>query len=247
MGNVQVTFLGSGDAFGSGGRFNTCIHVREPGSRFLIDCGASSMIAMRKYGVNPNDIGTILITHLHGDHFGGIPFFILDARLVSKRSGPLTIAGPAGTGKRIAEAMEVMFPGSSRAQQNFLLGVIDLQPEQPRVINGITVTPYQVQHPSGDPPLALRIECGGKTIAYSGDTEWAEALVPAAGGSDLFISECYYFDKKVKFHMDYRTLEAHLGEIRPGRLIITHMSGDMLARLKEVPCEHAEDGMTVHI
>jgi ribonuclease BN (tRNA processing enzyme) len=111
---MRIQFLGSGDAFGSGGRFNTCILVEAAAGVFLIDCGASSLIAMRRFRVVPNRIGTIFISHLHGDHFGGLPFFILDAQLVSRRVEPLTIAGPPGLRQRLAEAMEAFFPGSSR-------------------------------------------------------------------------------------------------------------------------------------
>jgi ribonuclease BN (tRNA processing enzyme) len=74
MGTIQVRFLGSGDAFGSGGRLQTCICIKTANSTFLVDCGASALIAMHRYGVVPNDIDMILLTHLHGDHFGGIPF-----------------------------------------------------------------------------------------------------------------------------------------------------------------------------
>ena len=99
---MHFTFLGSGDAFGSGGRFNTCFHVAATEGAFLIDCGASSMIAMRRFGADPNAIGTICLSHLHGDHFGGLPFFLLDARFISGRCAPLTIAGPQGHGKAAA-------------------------------------------------------------------------------------------------------------------------------------------------
>ena len=78
---MRLQFLGSGDAFGSGGRFNTCFHLeRANRGNVLIDCGASSMVAIRKWGVDPNAISTVLVTHLHGDHFGGLPFFLLDAQ-----------------------------------------------------------------------------------------------------------------------------------------------------------------------
>ena len=73
---MRLQFLGSGDAFGSGGRFNTCMLVESEFGAFLIDCGASSLIAMRKYGIDPNRIDTVFISHLHGDHFGGLPFLI---------------------------------------------------------------------------------------------------------------------------------------------------------------------------
>ena len=99
---MKLTFVGCGDAFGSGGRFNTCFHLeRAAGGNVLIDCGASSMVAIRKAGVDPNGIAAILVTHLHGDHFGGLPFFILDAQLVSRRTAPLTIAGRAGSAQEI--------------------------------------------------------------------------------------------------------------------------------------------------
>ncbi len=95
MGQVQVRIVGSGDAFGSGGRFQTCIAIRAPNDLFLVDCGASSLIALRQQQIEPRDVSKILITHLHGDHFGGLPFFLLDAQMVSKRTAPLTLAGPA--------------------------------------------------------------------------------------------------------------------------------------------------------
>ena len=89
---VRVRVLGSGDAFGSGGRYQTCFAIEAPSATFLLDCGASSLIAMKRFGVSPSAIETILVTHLHGDHFGGILFFILDAQFVSKRRTPLTVA-----------------------------------------------------------------------------------------------------------------------------------------------------------
>jgi len=247
MRTIQVQFLGSGDAFGSGGRLQTCILVKATQSQFLVDCGASSLIAMRRFGVDPNAIHMILLTHLHGDHFGGIPFFVLDAQFISKRIQALLIAGPAGTKKRVAEAMEVMFPGSSVAQQKFPIEFVELELECPHELGEITVTPYLAEHPSGAPPLALRIACEGRIITYLGDTEWTDTLIPAAKDADLLIAESYFFEKKVKFHLDFQTLIAHLGDLRPKRLIVTHMSQDMLGRLDTLACEYAEDGKVVEI
>ncbi len=171
MGEVSVRFLGSGDAFGSGGRFQTCIHVRFDTTHFLIDCGASSLIAMRHFGIDPSLIDAILLTHLHGDHFGGLPFFILDGQFVSRRKKPLVVAGPPGLEDRINEAMEVLYPGSSQQQRDFTLKFVELEGETTTTIDQFTVTPYGVVHPSGAPSYALRVTCREKIIAYSGDTE----------------------------------------------------------------------------
>jgi ribonuclease BN (tRNA processing enzyme) len=244
---LQVRFLGTGDAFGHGGRLQTCILVQTAACRFLIDFGTSGMISLYRFEVDPNSVDMILLTHLHGDHFGGLPFFILDAQLNSKRIDPLIIAGPAGTRARLMSAMEVMFPGSSRIKQKFDIDVIELEPEKQWDFKGTTVIPYHVQHPSGDPPLALRIACDGKTLAYTGDTEWTETLGRAAKSVDLLIAEAYFYDKSIKYHLNYKTVMAHIQELTPGRLIITHMGQDMLDRLETLSVESAYDGMVIEV
>ena len=112
MHEVSVQFLGSGDAFGSGGRMQTCLYVDDGDTYCLLDCGISSLIAMRRWGVELVLIDVILATHLHGDHFGGVPFFIVEAQLISKRTKALVIASPPGLATRIRDAIEVMVPGS---------------------------------------------------------------------------------------------------------------------------------------
>ncbi len=248
MGQVTVQFLGCGDAFGSGGRFHTCFFVRSDSARFLIDCGASSLIAMKRFGVDPALIDMILVSHLHGDHFGGLPFLIIEANLLGKRTRPLIIAGPPGTKRRLVDAMDVMFPESSRVTLGYPLEVVELTAEEPRALGSIAVTPYIVEHPTtGAPPLALRIECDGRIIAYSGDTVWTETLLTVARDADLFIVEAYTFDRKTKLHMDYQTLASRLPELAAKRIVLTHMSADMLTRASSLPYELAEDGKTLQL
>ncbi len=246
MDSITIRILGSGTASGHGGRFQTCFWIESPGRKFLLDCGATSMTAVKKSGLVPSVIDTMLITHLHGDHFGGIPFFILEAQF-SKRESPLTIAGPPGLQTRIREAMEVLFPKSSETRQRFLIEFIELPPEQPVSIGPLRVTAYPVIHFCGAPPYALRIECAGRTIAYSGDTEWTDSLITAANGADLFICEAYLFDKKVKYHLDYQTLLAHQATLGCKRLVLTHMGSDMLSRASGIGVETAYDGMVIEL
>ena len=86
-----------------------------------------------------------------------------------------------------------------------------------------------------------------KHAARSGDGGWSDGLAAAAKGADLFIAECYYYDKKIPYHMNLETLTEHLGDIAPKRLILTHMSEDMLERIKSLDFETAEDGKIVEI
>lgn len=244
-GRIRLRFLGTGDNFGSGGRFQACIDVDAGTTRFLIDCGASSLIAMKRAGIDSAAIDAILISHLHGDHFGGIPFFILDAQLISRREKPLTIAGPPGLTRRIREAMEVFYPGSSSVERKFAVRYIEMIEGEMTKAGDLAVLPVRVIHGSGAPPYALRVECAGKIIAYSGDTEWTDTLRKVAEGADLFICESYFFEKPMKNHISYRTLLAHRAELGYRRIILTHMGEDALKRRGEIELEVAEDGMEV--
>ena len=241
---MRVRFLGSGDAFGSGGRLQTCIALESPDFRALLDCGTSSLIALKRARIDPNQISTILVTHLHGDHFGGIPFFVLDAQF-SRRSAPLTIAWPPGIAARVREALEVFFPGSSRIEQRFPIHYAVLSALETSAFGPLRVTAYEVVHACGAPPYALRIELDGRTIAYSGDTEWTDALVAAARGADLFICEAYFYEKVVRFHLDYATLARNRERLDCKRLLLTHLGPDMLARLDDVDAETACDGLEI--
>ena len=244
---MRLQFVGCGDAFGSGGRLNTCFHVIGYDVNFLIDCGASSLPALKRLGIARDDIDLILITHFHGDHFGGLPFLLLDAQF-TRRTRPLVIAGPQGIETRLPQVMEALFENSSKTTPKFDLSVVALKPEETRSFGAVNVTPFAVVHgESGGPFLGYRIETKGRVIAYSADTEWTQTLLPLARGADLFIAEAYFYDKIVKNHLSLATLETHLPEIKPKRLILTHMSDDMLGRLDGLAHMAAHDGMIVEL
>lgn len=240
-----VRFIGSGDSFGSGGRFQTCILGDIGGKRFLIDCGASSLIAMRAQGIDPNTIDAILLTHMHGDHCAGVPFLLIDAMLSSKRQRALVVAGPAGTAVQMEILREALFPGSHAMKPKFPYEYMQLAAGRRNEVAGLAVTPYPALHTPETSPTMLRVECCGKVITYTGDTDWTEALVAAANGADLLISECYFYDKPIRMHMNYATLTKHLARLNAKSVILTHMSTDMLGHVHEIPERCATDGMVV--
>jgi ribonuclease BN (tRNA processing enzyme) len=245
---MRLQFVGCGDAFGSGGRFNTCLHLTGRDTNILIDCGASSLVAMNKLAIRRNDIDAIFLTHFHADHVGGIPFFLLEANYVSKRKRPLTIAGPPSLKDRFGGIMEIGFAGTKELKFKFPLRLTEFDIGKSCKAAGVKVTPFHVVHDDrAGPCVGLRFEIEGKVIAYSGDTEWNDALIDIGRKADLFICEAYTRDKPVATHMALSLLERHLGQIRPKRLILTHMSEDMLSHRAEVPYETAEDGMIVEI
>ena len=249
MANLSIRILGCGDAFGSGGRFQTCYLIDSAESATLLDCGATALVAMRRFGVEPARIDRILISHLHGDHFGGLPFLLLDAQFVSRRDQPLLIAGPPGIERRLRESQEVLFPGSSTLKLRFSLEIVELEAGRNARFGDVAAKPFSVVHPSGAPSFALRLSWPDRTVAFSGDTEWTDALIDVARGADLFISECYGYDAKAPYHLNFKTLSARREELRVKRLLLTHLSADMLARASDLDSEVelAEDGMLIEL
>ena len=242
---VSVRFVGSGDSFGSGGRFQTCILVDGPRSRVAIDFGTSSLIALAQQGIEPNSIDAVLLTHLHGDHCGGVPFLLIDAMLASRRARPLTIAGPRDLVRRMGEIREALFPGSHVMTPTFPLEWLELTPGTRQPVLDCAVTAQPARHTAETNPTALRVEIGGKVIAYTGDTEWTDDVAAAARDADLLIAECYYYAKPIKWHLNYPAIAAARATTGARRVILTHMSREMLAHAGEVPEECAHDGLVV--
>jgi len=247
MAPITLRFVGSGDSFGSGGRLQTCLHLSGAGEgSLLLDCGATSLVGLKRLALDPSEVGWVLLTHLHVDHFGGVPFLVLDGQF-SRRTRPLVVAGPAGVGARMHAAMELFFPGSTVVARRFETSYVELEDRVPVTIGPARVTPYLVDHPSGAPPHALRVEYGGRTVVYSGDTQWTDALPEAARGADLLVCEAYTFERPLRYHLDYATLRAHADRLDARRIILTHMGPDMLAHRDQAAWQCAADGLEVLI
>jgi len=244
---VQLQFLGCGDAFSSGGRFSTCFRVSAPSCRFLIDCGASSLLALHRHGLTSDDVDSILITHFHGDHYGGLPFLLLDAARQRRRQRPLTVVTPPGGEARTRALMEQLYPGMGTALEALDLRFIEYRAHQSTEVDGLVVTALPVTHSEAACSHGLRIGVDGRVIAFSGDTAWCEALPPLADGADLFICECTFLETGAPNHLDYRTLQRHLGELRARRIILTHLGEEMLANPDRVALTCAEDGMVLDV
>ena len=240
---MEITFVGTGDAFGSGGRFQTCIRVEAEGHTVLVDCGATTLTAFKAQGMDPQQVDAVAISHLHADHFGGLPFLILDGQF-TRRTKPLTILGPHGTEARLLALMEACYPLSTSVRRRFDVEVIELTGDgRSEEAGPVTLRSWEVDHASGAPALALNATIGDRTFGYSGDTSWTAALTPASAETDLFACEAYTYDSPVPFHLAYSTILENHNLLPAAELILTHMGPTVLSRLDTLEFAAACDGL----
>jgi ribonuclease BN (tRNA processing enzyme) len=244
---MNLHILGCGDAFGSGGRNQTGYLVEASDRLFLLDCGPTTLLAMKRAGFDPGHLDAIILSHLHGDHFGGIPFFFVEYLYQKPKDNPLTIAGPPGTEERVRKLFGIMYGSGQSAKEIPPTRFEVLMPEQMQSVNGIDVFPFRVPHQTHDISLGLRVGYEGKQILFSGDSAWTDVFIVHARGVDLFLCECSFYSEQPGMHVNYFTLQANLSRLGCKKLVLTHMGEEMLARRNELSAISAEDGMVIEI
>ncbi len=247
---LELTILGTGDAFASHGRFQSGYFIEGASQRILMEAGPTALCALKRLKFKPADIDVILVSHAHGDHFGGLPFFLLEYIYESPRRTTLTIAGPRRLEERTWRLFRTMFPGPRQelARLASKLKFVVLEPGADVRIGPARVRAMRTPHMKRDVSLALRVEQDGRTIAFSGDSGWTDAMIPFVAGADLFLCECTYFEStQLDFHMNYPGLAANRARFDVGRMVLTHVGREVLERTSEVKLELAQDGMKIAI
>lgn len=242
---LRVTFIGSGNAFADGGRSHACIHVGAPGVSLLLDCGGSALPAIKRE-IDPEAIDAIAISHLHGDHFGGIPYLVVEQHFAG-RTAPLVIGGPSALPERLRAAESSLYPDFFRKTKvGFPIREIVLSASETE-LGGALVSALPVKHVAESDPHGLRVRVGDRLVAYSGDATWSDDLARVAKGADLFICDASFFDSNDPSHISYRTLMSHRSELDCKRIVLTHLGAETLARIGELELEHAVDGAVIEV
>jgi ribonuclease BN (tRNA processing enzyme) len=247
---VKLKVIGSGDAFCTGGRMQACFVLEAGGTPLMIDCGATSLAGLELRGIHLADIPRIVISHLHGDHFGGLIWCLMHQALVVRRTTPLDLYGPPGLEARVIAAMEVLYPGMNSKLTALHVRYHVMHARHPLDIGGIRTTAFEVDHPSGAPSYGLRFESHGKVFAYSGDSQWTDALIDIGRAADLYLIECYKYAGVPVMHLSFEQITQNLDRIGAKRLLLTHMSRDMLehrAAVKNPKFAFADDGGEYHV
>lgn len=97
----ELTILGTSAAVPAYGRFCTAQLLRLENSSILIDCGEGTQMQLQQLGEGHRKIDLVLISHLHGDHYFGLPG-LLTSMILNGRTAPLRIISPPGLRDQIS-------------------------------------------------------------------------------------------------------------------------------------------------
>jgi ribonuclease BN (tRNA processing enzyme) len=244
---VRLTVLGSGDAFGSGGRLHSAYLLEAGGQTVLLDCGPTVLQALKRNGHDPGTIDFVLLSHLHGDHFGGVPFLFMEYLYERPRARPLTVYGPGDTERRTRALFAALYERSAQEPLPFPLRYEELRAGEARTLGGLRVLPFAVPHATELVCFGYRIEVAGRTILYSGDSAWTEEFVTQARDVDLFICECSTYERRLDIHISYSEIAARARDLRCRRLVLSHLGSEPLEHAGELSLECAQDGMTLDL
>jgi ribonuclease BN (tRNA processing enzyme) len=243
----EVVFVGTSDAFGSGGRRQSAVLVRGSRGTGLLDCGATTNTGLRELGIDRNEIDAILVSHFHGDHFGGIPLFVLAAVYQDQRRHPLEIAGPPQIEARVRALATAMGHPLEDLDCPFPLRFSELQPGVEQAVGPGIVSAFETRHQPETHPHGYRLSLGERDVVYSGDTGWFDELPHLASGADLFICECTLHTECLDFHLNLGQITEHRDEFDVGGLLLTHLGQEMAALRGQCELDTADDGLIVKL
>ena len=244
---VEARFLGTGDAFGSGGKRQAAIFLRAIGSPLgvLLDAGPGCHAALRAEGLSSDDLGAVVLSHFHGDHYGGFPFLELDA-MRSGRTVPLLVLAPPGARERIEALRECLYP---KLPIRFAEAITETLPGEvaglPESVGGGSARAFAARHQPEAWAFSWKLQVGGRTIVYSGDTGFSDRLISESAEADLLIHECTSLET-LPGHTSHWELRAAAPRITARRVLLVHTGEDVLGAT-DLAFERAHDGLRVTI
>jgi ribonuclease BN (tRNA processing enzyme) len=244
---TTLTCLGTSDAFGSAGRHCAGYLLDTAQGCILLDAGPSVLSALKSQGRGTESIDAVVLSHLHGDHFAGVPFLLLEYRYESPRERPLVVVGPPDTERRVFETYHALYAETRGEALPFEVRFIEVGDGSAIDLVDVRLESFRVPHQETAVSLGHRVCTGGRTIVYSGDTAWTPDLLRQSSGADLFLCECSTFEARIPRHVRYLDIAANRGDFDCGRLVLTHLGREVRARAGEIEDELANDGLAIRL
>ena len=241
---MKIRILGTGGAVPSLRRLSSAYLVSLSGGNMLIDVGPSVVRRLLEFGRTVNDVDIVVLTHFHPDHAVDLSTFLFACNYGEReRRKPLFLVGGPGV-RRFYSLLLRLYP--STAPNSYDLSVKTLSRGR-HAVGGVSLAIAPMSH--REESIAIRVEEEGKSVVFSGDTDESPALAELAGNADLLVVECSFPDRRMKGHLDLRTLLPIVRRANPKQVVLTHLAPEWEGYDAPLPAPLVlgEDGMEIEI
>lgn len=187
-----VRVLGSADWHPTKNNDHSCYTLCD---KILIDACPSAMMALLNQDVDPIQVSTICFTHLHADHYMGLPALLLHWRVRTSSLGGLTIVGPKATVRAAVErAMHFVFHDSRdvRAEIAEFPNIVELEGDSVYETEEFRIAAMDSDHAVPGLCYSITHKASGKTVGFTGDTRYLPAFGTFFKDADLLLHECSF-------------------------------------------------------
>lgn len=235
---MEVYFLGTGGATATAARDNTSLLIKDGGDKLtLIDCPGSIIVKIKKLGFAPQQVKSILITHIHTDHIYGLPGFVHALMLEELQ---LNLFGSSETIHFCKNLLDLFLLRGEKIRCRFNFKTLDSGDEFKlgKLFGGHVM---HVPHKTSSLAFYFGSRQGQGEWLYSGDTPIFAPLFKKAAGIDTLIHDCSVpsrFFKEFPYLSEMHTNSLDLGrwaqEAGVKRLVPIHLFGELNYSLSEI-------------
>jgi len=218
---MKLTVLGSGIPLSGGDRACAGYLVESHGQFIVLDLGTGSFLNLKKI-VQPSKVNALFFSHYcHADHVADLTGFLQHRRMFCTQNPAeakqLDIFGPKGAKEFVDKNLE-LFP--SFLQSKFPISVEEMEYDAKKVF-GFSVKAKPVKHAENS--IGFRVEAEGKAIAYSGDTEYCDAIIDLGKDADLLVLQCSFpAGIKHEGHLNAKECGEIAKRANAKKLLLTH-------------------------
>ena len=222
---MKMVILGSGTSVPHAQRASAAHWLQTDNGSLLLDCSSDAAHRMAEEQLDWPNLDTIWISHFHLDHFGGLATFLFGTKWApqtQQRRKPLTIFGGAGL-----KALFTTFDQANDYQllkQSFPIEVREVETTAEfEILPGLRAQTFSTPHTCES--LAIRLtDTQAKSLVYTSDTGYSEALAEFARGADLLLLECSFrSDKPITTHLQLADAMNLARLARPRKVVLTHL------------------------
>ncbi len=241
---MKIKILGTGTATPSLSRSSSSCLLSTSEGNILIDVGPSVVRRLLECGYDVNDIDMIVLTHFHPDHTVDLATLLFACNYGERqRQKDLFLVGGRGIGlffRRLSRLYPWVVPVSYR------LAIKAVPCGTVRIGEVSLVTAPMVHR---DESIGVRIEERGKSVVFSGDTDYSPALAALAAHTDLLVVECFFPEQKVRGHLNLSALLSIVREAKPKRVIMSHLAPvwEEFRGVLPAPLLLGEDGLSLDL